>query len=371
MSTNQMTDLAGGNGSGKQNDEAALAELKAALEEKPDDPELTRRYAKALTRARRFDDALDCWHKIEELLPEDPVPATKIAKLIIARSRYRALHGIPPFKVKEKKVEKAVPSEVADDGFRTPGFYRSNKRKGPQKRREVELTEIQKLERAVQENPANVKLYYELSDFYIDAGRDYDAERLLQKGAKFLEDDLELCTRWEDIRLLRSRKKLEVAEKRASVESTPGAEEALANAQEAHQKLVLEIFNKRVDREPENTAIRYEFGLQLKRAGFFRAAYVHFKQALEDPQNKASAHLECGECLQRTEKYPEAMQCYRQAIAMADEVDQPDCKKLALYRAGVLSGGIKLRDQAKKFLTELIQIDPGYRDAEARLIELG
>ena len=79
---------------GKKVDAAELLDMKESLERNPKHPDLMRRYAKALTRAMRFDEALDCWYQIEEMLPEDPVPAHKIAKLVIARSRYRR-HRIP------------------------------------------------------------------------------------------------------------------------------------------------------------------------------------------------------------------------------------------------------------------------------------
>jgi tetratricopeptide (TPR) repeat protein len=133
---------------------------------------------------------------------------------------------------------------------------------------------------------------------------------------------------------------------------------------------VLDVFNRRCEREPENTSIRYEFGMQLKRAGHFRAAYERFKEALDDPRYKSAANLELGECLQRFQKYPEALQHYRQAAESATGAEQLDCRKLALYRAGVLAAGVKLLEPARRYLSELVELDPNYKDAATRLSQL-
>ncbi len=49
---------------------------------------------------------------------------------------------------------------------------------------------------------------------------------------------------------------------------------------------------------------------------------------------------------------------------------QPDTKKLALYRAGVLAAELNDRERAEKHLTQLAAIDFGYRDVADRLDKL-
>lgn len=347
-----------------------LQDLKAAFDAEPSNLLVARNYAEALVSSGRFEEALACWNRIEELIPEDPEPAQMIAKLTIAKNRYQAVHGMPS---EEPVKESRNQADKSSEGHRivdTRNLYRTSKPKGPIKQRTIELTEWQKLERAIDDNPANVNLYTELAELYLQAGRDYDAERVLTKGIKATDDHPDIRSSWEDITLYRSEKKLDVAQKCASVENTPYAKSSFKAAQAKHQQLVLDIFNSRCERDPENTAIRYEFGMHLKKAGHFRAAYARFKEALDDPQHKAATNLEIGECLQRVQKYPEALQCYRQAVELATQLEQIDNRKLALYRAGVLASGIKLHDAARRYLTELVELDPDYKDVASRLSEL-
>ena len=42
-----------------------------------------------------------------------------------------------------------------------------------------------------------------------------------------------------------------------------------------------------------------------------------------------------------------------------------------MYRAGVLATGLKDPLRAKKWLSKLVELDPGYRDASERLDKLG
>ena len=59
----------------------------------------------------------------------------------------------------------------------------------------------------------------------------------------------------------------------------------------------------------------------------------------------------------------------RAAVQAADDF-QPDTKKLALYRAGVLAAELDDREKAEKHLTQLAAIDFGYRDVAERLDKL-
>ena len=357
-------------GMGVKQVEEDLQDLKAAFDAEPDDLEVARTYAEALAKSGHFEESLDCWNRIEELIPEDPEPAIMIAKLTIAKNRYQAVHGAfveEPVKENNKPVDKGSDGHKVVD---TRYLYRRSKPKGAIKQRTIELTEWQKLERAIDNNPANVKLYTELAELYLEAGRDYDAERVLTKGINATDDHAEIRASWEDITLYRSEKKLDVAQKCASVENTPAAKAAFKEAQCNHQQLVLDIFNSRCERDPENTAIRYEFGMHLKKAGHFRTAFARFKEALGDPEYKSAANLEIGECMQRFQKYPEALQFYRQAVETATEMEQVENRKLALYRAGVLASGIKLQDAARRYLSELVELDPDYKDAALRLSEI-
>ena len=58
------------------------------------------------------------------------------------------------------------------------------------------------------------------------------------------------------------------------------------------------------------------------------------------------------------------------AAVAASEDAQPETKKLALYRAGVLALELNDRERAEKYLTQLAAMDFGYRDVAERLDKL-
>ena len=73
-----------------------------------------------------------------------------------------------------------------------------------------------------------------------------------------------------------------------------------------------------------------------------------------------------GESFQYIKQFKLALASYESAVEAADS-SEPDTKKLALYRAGVLALELNDREKAEKHLTQLAAIDFGYRDVAERL----
>ena len=65
-------------------------------------------------------------------------------------------------------------------------------------------------------------------------------------------------------------------------------------------------------------------------------------------------------------QFQPALVTYQKAIdSLSDK--QIRLKKQALYRAGLLAGGLKELDLAEKYLSQLIGLDFNYKDATERL----
>jgi len=80
--------------------------------------------------------------------------------------------------------------------------------------------------------------------------------------------------------------------------------------------------------------------------------------------------LELGECFQKIKQYQLAMTNYQTAVELVTE-REPELRKRALYRAGVLATGLGDVDNARKYLSILAGLDFGYRDVAQRLDKLG
>jgi hypothetical protein len=91
---------------------------------------------------------------------------------------------------------------------------------------------------------------------------------------------------------------------------------------------------------------------------------------LGDSRRKGIVALELGECFQKIKQYQLAMQNYVTAVETLTD-REPDLRKRALYRAGVLASGLEDLDSAKKYLSALAGLDFGYRDVAHRLDKLG
>ena len=60
--------------------------LKAALEQNPKDPEVNRLCGLALGKRGQFDQAIACWHRVEQARPDDEEPKRAIASLAVEKT---------------------------------------------------------------------------------------------------------------------------------------------------------------------------------------------------------------------------------------------------------------------------------------------
>ena len=234
---------------------------------------------------------------------------------------------------------------------------------------EFRLTPVQQLEAAIRDYPSNPDYYVELIPKYLEMGRDYDAERLLAKG-KSSTDDHRVRQLWEDVVMLRMSRKIVLARQLAAKDNDEEAKGHLAELCRERDRFETEVFVSRSLREPQNAAIRYQLGLRLRQAGKIPEALQCFTEALHDPAQKALAALEMGRSHEELREFPEALQRYRLAAESAMLPEQLEDRKQALYLAGGLARRIKMQQLARRYLTELVQLDPSYKEAAAWLKEL-
>jgi tetratricopeptide (TPR) repeat protein len=160
-----------------------------------------------------------------------------------------------------------------------------------------------------------------------------------------------------------------VAQRRAEQEKTAEAADLARRMVAQANQAEMEVYAARAARNPGNLLLKYELGLRCKRAGNFREAIQAFQAARDDSRHKALVQLHLGESFQHIRQFKLALSSYVAAIEASDSM-QPDTKKLALYRAGVLAAELGERERAEKYLTELAAIDFGYRDVADRLDKL-
>jgi tetratricopeptide (TPR) repeat protein len=180
---------------------------------------------------------------------------------------------------------------------------------------------------------------------------------------------MKLRDRLEEYQMRGVRHQLAIAEQRDREDPSEDTKKQVKRFKSEINRLELDVYAKRCERSPDNGEFRYELGVRLKRASQFKEAIKNLQQARTDSMRKASVHLELGECFQYIKQYKLALANYDEAIKHCSEKD-PDTLKKALYRGGVLASGMKETDTAKRYLTNLANLDFGYRDVADRLDKL-
>ncbi len=347
--------------------EVELRYLKNALDANPKNVEVNRHCGRSLARMGQFDQAIACWHRVEELRKGDKEAAKMISDLSVEKAREQAGMG-PSRPIGASRAKSAAAKRAAEASAAPEATEEAAESQTPAARREIPLTRRQQLERAIADNPESVENYLELAELFADEDRHGDAERTLTKALEASGGDLKVRERLEDAQVARARHQLAIAEKRAGVEKTDDANALAERLRDDLNRREIELLAARSQRYPDDLRLCYELGLRLKRAGNYAEAVRQLQEARKVADLKAVATVEMGECLQHLKQFAKAMQYYTRAAELAD--NEPDCKRLALYRAGVLATGLRELDVAERHLRELEAIDPDYKDLPARLDKL-
>jgi tetratricopeptide (TPR) repeat protein len=333
-----------------------LRYLKNALEAKPHDAEVNRHCALSLARMGRYDQAIACWHRVDETKRGDEEAQKMMSELQIEKTRQKS--GVTGDDAKKGRTSRAktaenahVPEEKPDD---------------EPKRREIQLTPRQQLEQQLVNNPADREAAFALAELHVGEHRLPDAIRVLRKVLSATGNDLSVQERLEDVEILRKKHQVEIAERQAEKEEDQQAKELAEQLRADLNRFEWEIFLARSERYPQDLELKFQLGLRLRRLHRYDEALECFEASRQLPERLAHSLLELGECWQRKKQYDKALERYRQAAEKAGE-DQIPLKKVALYRVGLVATGLKNLDSAERHFEELTALDPHYKDAAARL----
>lgn len=343
-------------------DECQLFTMRWALDAAPKDIAVNRKAAEALTRLGQFDQAIACWRRVEQAKPGDEEAAKAISKLSVERTIQKGGYNEELLKsanTGSKELEESVRERVVQ-----------NRTDAAAAKAKVESAQEKDLLAAIEAKPADLDKYLELADVFSSQNRLREAVDILGRAlAASGGGDLRIRERLEDASLRRAQHQVDVAQRRAEQEKTEEAADLARRMAAQANQAELEVFAARASRNPGNTVLQYELGLRCKRAGKFKEAIQAFQAARGETRHKALVQLHLGESFQYIRQFKLALSSYEAAVQAADDTE-PETKKLALYRAGVLAAEMNDREKAEKHLTQLAAIDFGYRDVAERLDKL-
>jgi tetratricopeptide (TPR) repeat protein len=314
---------------------------------------------------RQFDEALTHWRAVQDGDPDNREASRMVAALLIERSRQQA--GLPPrseFEWSDGNLAEGSPSMAAAAGEQqpsgSPGDFPALANPAG-----IRLTRTQQLEAAIKDEQANADVFLELARLYLDKGREYEAERLLARAREATGRDPRILTLGEDVTMLRLDKKVAAALRDVEQEETPPARTALEQLVKERDRVEIEIFNQRIAREPDNLALRYELGRRLKRAGKLAEARPHLEVALQHDASCSQAAMELASYFLQSGQPAEALRHFRLAAAAAAQSGQSAQQAAALFQAGELATRQQLMRLARRYIAELLRVEPSHADGIA------
>lgn len=355
-----------------RNDECELFTLKWALDASPKDVTANRRAARTLGRLGQFDQAVGCWRRVLQAKPLDEEASKAISHLGVEQTiqkggyQQEMLHGAMADTSKLEATMRGNAPPIVDEGPQTPEAVEAKAvaKRDASERREEELREL------IDAAPGEVASYVELAELLSGQERFREAQKLLTRALDASGGgDLAVRERLEDAHLRHAQQQVQIAQRRAEKDTSDDAKELARRMLAQANQAELEVYAARAGREPGNRLLQYELGLRCKRAGKYKEAIQAFQAASDDVRHKALVQLYLGESFQFIRQFRLALASYEAAIAASDTM-QPDTRKLALYRAGVLAAQLNENERAERHLTELAAVDFGYRDVADRLDKL-
>lgn len=341
-------------------DECQLYFLRRALDANPKDIAVNRQAALTLQRMGQFDQAIACWHRVEQAKPHDEEALQAISRLSVEKTIHEGGYDSTMLMQggESGSTSKISVAQYSRDAKSKPTAVAAD---------ELDLPPEQRFQQAIARDPADLQTYFKLADLYLQQHRYDEAERLLDQALQASGGgDLSVRERLEEVVMRRSRQQQAIAERNFEQDPTDENQQLVNQLRSRANQIELETYAAKSERDPHNLRLKYEVALRLKRAGKAKEAIPLLQAARNDPQRKPLVLVELGECFQKIEQFKLALGSYEQAIEACEEPDS-EIRRLALYRAGVLATGMRELDRAERHLTELAGLDFSYRDVADRL----
>ncbi len=298
--------------------ECEMYYLKTALVAHPKDPTVNRLCAIAAAERHLLDQAIYCWHRVEEAHPNDDEAKRAISMLQSERMR----KGGFSVQTEEEEHGKKVPAAAV---YQQP-----------------EQNAEKKLLGEIAKDPKQLSSYYELAQLYTREDRFDKAEEILTQAFEVSGGDQDVRERLDDAQLRTFRHKI--------INTTD-----LAKKRELQQEYYykeLDYFKRRCERYPHNVFFRYDLGVRYYNTKQYNEAIRELQLSRNDPRRKGVSLLALGRCFQQIDQSRLALNHF---IMAAEEIPDRDInnKKEALRLAGKIALTLGEIDVAEKQLSIL------------------
>lgn len=309
-------------------EDAALAWLKHSVEAEPENIDNNRFAGQELYRRGRFDDALACWQRILKVKSDDSEAGRMVSDILLEKT------------IEKNKFKK--PEEIEEDDDRP------------------KLSKEDEFERQIKKDPDSRELYRDMADYFNISGNLKKVEDTYRRALKIYPDDVEFMPKYLEVQKQRSRNDLEKLIALYKKEPSEELKERYVKLKNDYEAKRLNLILYKLEKNPQDTASHYEYGLFLRQHGKIKEAISEFQAAKADVSVKKECLVCLATCFQQIKQYRLAMMHYDEVLEMLSDTDELTCQ--ALYQAAKLSFSLEDIKKAEKYATRLASIDFSYKD---------
>lgn len=328
-------------------DDGALAVYQAYAQREPRCLEASREAGRLLYEAGELDAALEMYEQALKVDPRDQ-EAVRARKNLAAEGA-----------LKRSGLESAKSSR---DLMRDAETQKRQDRASRMQLSADEIEEeVQELETQLQSESENLGALKRLSELHVMRRDLVAALDCLETAAGFAPDDPDLAGRVGDMRL-------RVQEDRIRQATERGDEAAAEQCRRVLVDMRVGEFRRRVERQPSDLGLRFEFGSALLEAGEDEAAIAELQRAVEDPRKQVEARMLLGRAFRNRGLTDLATKQLVQALEVGGTDGQ--FSKEILYELGGAAEDAGDAATALSHFQEILEKDFGFRDVADRVERL-
>lgn len=219
---------------------------------------------------------------------------------------------------------------------------------------------IHDLEERLKREPENVNYRRALANLYMQTNRFDDAKYVLSEARRLSGvADPQLDSLHATVQLKQF--DYEIAQCREN-----GDLAGVRAKQEAKSEFLFKNTEQRVERYPNDLALRYDFGILLYERRALNEAVQQFQLAQRNPRVHVRSLYYIGRCFKQKQQFDLAREQLEKAAAELSEMD--DLKKDIFYELGeTLEAQGDLVTAVNKYYKEIYSVDIAYKDVAAKI----
>ena len=141
--------------------------------------------------------------------------------------------------------------------------------------------------------------------------------------------------------------------------------EELKIAKKKRAEIVIDDARKRLERNPTDLQLRFEFGEHLVNAGCFREALAELQRARQNPNARLKAMNLLGRCYSELGMLDLAMKQLEEASKEILSMDT--MKKEIVYNLGLVYDQMGDKEKSLNCMKQIYETDYGYKDVATRV----